>query len=124
MRNPQTVFSIAFALLLTLSISFTAWAAQTCSTIPNALGFDSKQSLDKFVALAKAAKNDPSKGGQMKALLEDLSSKNKAFELHGNDNVEIMEQEDPSDDELGKVKVKSRIDNKVFWVPSGALDCN
>jgi hypothetical protein len=123
----QSRFIVRFLCLGLLCFLFSTYPAQAerlCSTIPNALGFDSEQSLDRFVSLAKAAKKDPSKADEMKAALDQLSSKQKAFELHGNDNVKILKQLDPSDDELGKIKVKSDIDGKVFWVPAAALDCN
>jgi hypothetical protein len=111
-------------LIVMLAVCASVYAANTCSTQPNSVGFNSEASLDKFIALAKAASKDPSKGAEMKALLKDLASKQEAFELQGSNIVEVVSGSATSDDGLGKIQVKSSVDNKVFWVPSGALECN
>ena len=118
---------ITFAVLLAIIClgfsTITGIAGQSCTTMDQAVGFSTEKGLDDFLSAARAAASDASKGSNLKNLLQRLMSENDAFNLKGGTAVEVLQRTKSEDPSMGKVKVRSTKNRRVFWVPAGALDC-
>jgi hypothetical protein len=120
----KRVVSVALVLFLVLSLTGTGVPAQKmCVTVDQALGFATEKALDTFLSLAKRAAKNPSIGPELKKQLQTFVAENEAFALKGGDKVTVLEDKGGADPSMGKVKVQSAKDKRVFWVPSGALNC-
>lgn len=109
---------IVSILVLTVSTE-SAYSQRTCATRDQALGFATEEILDAFLSLAGQGADSPT---DLRAFLQRLVSRNEAFVLKGGDTVTIIQEKSNKNPLLGKLKVRAR--DRIFWVPSGALDCN
>lgn len=123
MKKRVALFAVV-SVIAALVLAPVGLAQGVCATIDRALGFATEKALDSFLSLAKKAANDPSKGADLKKLLRKFLSENEAFDLKGGDKVTILVKKQGDDPSTGKMKVQAVKDKRVFWVPSGALNCN
>jgi hypothetical protein len=116
MKAPKLVL-ITLLLFCPSLIASHVCAEAVCVTHDRAMGFTTEKGLVEFIAKAKAGPEG------LKQYLNDLVSKKRAVILKGGLKANVVNRKKSADPSLDVVKARIIDDNKVLWVPGGALDC-